>query len=395
MDPAFLGADSVEEQLLACCARTFVPPSTAARIREIAGAAPDWNYVLALAQQHSILPLLARNLRFSANGVIPGNVVRQIESSARANAVRSLAQTSEIVRVVELLRSRGIRTLPYKGPVIAAQAYQDISARQFEDLDVILQQLDVPAADDAIRGLGYEPRFAWLHSPKGKAVVPGEYSYVHSARKTTLELHTEATLRHFPVAAPLAEYLERVVPVDLGGKNVHTFSADDALPVYCIHGTKDFWAKLVWIVDIAEMLRTFPHLDWDAVWRTSERLRAQRMVHLGLALAAGILEAKMPCEVQARVEADSRASALAAEVAKRLFSRDARAWTARERFRYRRQTLQGAAAGWRYAIRLALAPAEEDWGQIQLARPLWSFHALLRPFRLLRKYGSFGRSPLN
>lgn len=385
MTPAFSSFASAESRLLTCCARTSVPREIAASIREIATAPLDWNAVLGHAKEHSVAPLLARNLRSSAPGLVPRDITAQLESAVRANAIRCVAHTSELVRAVELFASRGIRALPYKGPVIAAQAYQDISAREFEDLDIILQQRDVPAADEAIRSLGYEPRFAWLHSSDGKAVIPGEYKYFHPERRIILELHTEATLRHFPVTAPLAKYFDQATPVDLGGQRVHTFCGEDALPVYCIHATKDFWEKLVWVADIAELLRTYSGLDWDSVWRGSERLRAQRMVHIGLALAAGILDAQLPREVQSRVEADSRGTALAIDIGKRLLGRNVPRRTASQRFRYRHETVPGLAAGWRYAIRLTLAPAEDDWehGDTAPASPLLK---AIRPFRLVRKY---------
>lgn len=385
MNPRFSSFASAETLLLACCARTCVPPEIGERIREIAAAPLDWNYVLAQAKEHSVVALLAHNLRSTSADLIPHEITQRLDSSVRVNAIRCLAHTSELVRAVGLLASRGIRTLPYKGPVIAAQAYQDISAREFEDLDIIAQQRDVRSADEAIRTLGYEPRFAWLHSSNGKGVIPGEYKYFHPGRRTIVELHTEATLRHFPLPPPLAEYFERAASVDLGGKSVQTFCAEDALPVYCIHATKDFWEKLVWVADIAELLRRFPDLDWDCVWRGSERLRAQRTVHIGLALAAGVLDSEIPREVQSRVAADSRASALAKEIAERLLGRNVPRRTASQRFRYRRQSVPGLAAGWRYAIRLTLAPAEDDWEQGEAA-PASSLHKAIRPLRLVRKY---------
>jgi len=44
-------------------------------------------------------------------------------------------------------------------------------------------------------------------------------------------------------------------------------------------------------------------------------------------------------------------------------------------------------AGWNYASRLTLAPAEDDWLMLRLPRPLAPLYLLLRPLRLLRKYG--------
>jgi hypothetical protein len=391
MHTSFVCCASPETELLVCCARTRLQPEIAARIREKTSASLDWDYLLAQANAHSIAPLVDRNLRAATGENVPLKVAAAMQAAVRANAMRCLAHTSELIRLTRLLESRGIRLLPYKGPVIAAQAYGDVSARQFEDLDLVLLQSDMPAADEAVRSLGYEPRFPWIHSPEGRRILPGEYSYFNAARQTILELHTEATLRHFPVRPHLNEFFARAVEVELGGQSVRTFRVEDALPFYCIHGMKDFWGKLVWVVDIAELLRAFPRLDWDAVLRASEQLRGDRMLYVGLALARGLFGAALPPEVSARVTRDRGAVALAADVASHLLGRDTSGRTARERFEFRRKSVRGFAAGWRYAMRLTLAPAEEDWQGAQQTHPASPFHALVRPFRLLRKYGAAGK----
>lgn len=385
MEPAFFRSACPEKELLACCARVNLSPGVVARIRDLVAGPLDWDYAIAQARDHSVLPLLQRNLRLAASEIVPRAVLADLESQARANAIRCLAQSSELLRVVDSLGSRGIHVLPYKGPVVAAQAYENIAARQFDDLDIILAQHDIPAAHDVVCGLGYEPRFPWLHSSDARSVVPGEYNYRNAARQTLLELHTEATLRHFPVRAPLAEFFDRAVSVDLGGQNVRTFRAEDALPVCCIHGAKDFWSKLIWVADVAELVRSHGNMDWDAVLRVAERLRANRMLYLGLGLAAGMLDVERLPAIRARVKADRRATAMAAQIAGRLLGRDAPECSAQERFAFRRQTVEGGVAGWRYALRLTFAPSEEDWRQRNAPRA-GALTSLLRPFRLFRKY---------
>ena len=49
--------------------------------------------------------------------------------------------------------------------------------------------------------------------------------------------------------------------------------------------------------------------------------------------------------------------------------------------------VDGPPAGWRYSIRLAVAPAEEDWQMVRLPRLLAPLYVALRPLGLLRKYG--------
>jgi hypothetical protein len=379
-----------EKRLLACCARRELTPQVAEKIRRLAWASSDWDYVLSQAQENSVVALVQRNLRAAASPQVPEEQAAQLESMARANALRSLAASAELVRVMDALESHGISALPYKGPVAAAQAYGDITARAFEDLDVILRQRDVEEADKVLRSLGYAPKVPWVHR-SAKRIVPGEYNYFHAQREMILELHTERTLRHFPVAPDLEEFFERADSVDLGGRSVRTLGAEDAMLALCVHGTKDFWEKLIWIADIAELIRSCPALGWDSVERAAGKLQAQRMLHLGLALAAEILEAKIPEEVWAGVKVDSRAISLAAEITGRHLTRDACNRTAAERFEFRRQVVPGTIAGWRYALRLTLAPAEEDWQDSRAPGTLAPLRAALRPLRLLRKYGLPGR----
>jgi hypothetical protein len=388
MPPSSNGGVSPEKQLLVCCARTSTAPHVAQKIRHLLAEPLDWNFILAEAHEHSIFPLLERQLRNVAPDLVPAASAERLKSETRANAVRCLAFSAELIRIMDALDSCGIPAIPYKGSVIAAQAYADITLREFEDLDIVLRQRDLESAHDAIQALGYEARFPWIHTRGVQAsLIPGEYSYSSAERRTMLELHTELTLRHFPSKPALDDFLRRTVKVDVGGHLVRTFSPEDALVVLCVHGAKDFWQKLIWVADIAELVRSYPALDWNQVAQTAGELRAQRMLYFGLALARDLLDARLPPEVVAHVEADSAVAPLVARVKQNLLGRNSRPFNARARFNFRRRLVPGLAAGWRYSLRLALAPAEEDWLTLRLPRALTPLYIVLRPLRLLRKYG--------
>ena len=388
MPPSSNGGVSPERQLLVCCTRTHVAPHVAQTIRRLLAEALDWNFILAEAHEHSIFPLLDRQLRNVAPDLVPAASAERLKSETRANAVRCLAFSAELIRIMDALDSRGIPAIPYKGSAIAAQAYADITLREFEDLDIVLRQRDLESAHDAIQALGYEPRFPWIHTRSVQAsLIPGEYNYSSAERRTMLELHTELTLRHFPSKPDLDDFLRRTVKVDVGGHPVRTFSPEDALVVLCVHGAKDFWQKLIWVADIAQLVRSYPALDWNQVAQRAGELRAQRMLYFGLALAMDLLDAKLPPEIVARVEADWVVAPLVACVKENLLGRNSRPLSVGARFNFRRRMVPGLAAGWRYSLRLALAPAEEDWLTLRLPRPLTPLYIVLRPFRLLRKYG--------
>jgi hypothetical protein len=381
-----------EKQLLVCCARTSLAPEGVTRIRQLLVGQLDWDYLLWEAEENSITPLLARHLAAAAPGAVPPGAQEQLKKTCRANTVRCLYLTAELINILRLFQSQNIPAIPYKGPVLAAQAYRDIALREFEDLDIILRQSDVAKAHEIIVSLGYKPKFDWILSPGAAAsLVPGEYNYRDEPRRAMVELHTEITLRHFPVKPDLDVFIRNLAPVRISDRDIPTFTAEDLLPMLCIHGSKDFWERLSWIADVSELVRSHPALDWDRVQRFAEPLRATRMLNLGLALATSVLDAALPPEVNARVHADRVAGQVAAEVHRRLLSRPFRTLDAVGRFHFRRRMLMGNLDGWRYATRLAVVPSEDDWQMMRLPHALSPLYIALRPLRLLRKYGWAGR----
>lgn len=348
----------------------------------------DWAYLLSEAAENSITPLLEKQLCAVVPEPIPPEYLSQLRNASRANTVRCLYMVAELNKILELFESHGIRSIPYKGPVLAQQAYGDITLREFEDLDIILRQRDLPQAHEILLGLGYHPKFPWILSPGAAAsLVPGEYNYRDIERRIMLELHTEMTLRHFPVAPNLDDFSKRLVAVRLNGRDVPTFCAEDALPILCIHGSKDFWERISWVADIAELIQAHPQLDWDAVRHRAESLMAQRMLYLGLTLAARLLSAPVPRDTLESAAIDVSVAAFANEVEARLMRRELTPLDAAGRFHFRRRAVPGGVAGWRYAIRLSVVPAEEDWMMVRLPAALAPLYIALRPLRLLHKYG--------
>ncbi len=363
-------------------------PAIAEEIRRLAADSLDWDYLLTEAAEHSVTPLLGRQLPAAAADLIEPAKLQRLNDFTRANAVRSLVLTAELIAIMNLFRSEGIQAIPYKGPVLAAQAYGDLTLREFEDLDIILRQRDMRKANDVMVASGYRAKFPWILSPDAAALlVPVEYNYRDESRRMIVELHTERTSRHFPAPPDLDDLAARLVTVSLSGHELPTFAPEDGLVLLCIHGSKDFWERISWIADIAEFVRAHPQLDWDRCVRRADSLHARRMLHVGLALAIRLFDVPLPGEILSRVREDPVADSVASQVERRLLARNWPPLGAAGRLRFRRRMLEGVYAGWRYSLRLAVVPSEDDWSMMRLPRFLAPLYVVLRPLRLLRKYG--------
>ncbi|MGH9716489.1 MAG: nucleotidyltransferase domain-containing protein [Candidatus Acidiferrales bacterium] len=394
MTPSSHDGACPEKQLLVCCSRTRIDPPIANEIRRLLALPLDWDFLFAQAAEHSVAPLLSRQLSAVALDAVPSAQLARLKNMVRAGSVRSLILAAELIRILESFAAPVIEAFPYKGSVLAMQAYGDVALREYADIDLVLRQRDVSAANRALVAFGFSPQFPPIFAPDAPSpLIPGEYDYRDVERHLTVELHTERTLRHFPVPPDLDDLGRRAAPVSIGGHQIRTFSPEDTLVFLCVHGSKDFWVRLLWTADLAEFVASYPQLDWERVYRFADSVRARRMLHLGLALAVRVFAISLPDSVRSRVRSDRVANSIASQMERRLLSRTIPPLGSRATFRYRRSMVPGVVAELRYALRLATVPAAEDWQAIRLPRPLAPLYAALRPFRLLRKYGASQRTP--
>lgn len=388
MSSVFLIPSTPEKRLLIECAHTTVPAILAESIRTIVSRDLDWDWLVAVASEHSMVPLLDQNLRALASDLLPSEQLEELRDAARANAFRGLNLSVELLKILAAFKDRRILALPYKGPVVAMQAYGNLSLRPFDDVDVLVPQRNMPKAHETMLALGFAPGLPWLAAATARnfpSAVPGEYKYYSAERDAIVEIHTERTLRHFPVTPDLDDFASKDVKVTLCEREILTLSPEDALVALCIHGAKDFWARLIWVADISEMIRSHPQLDWDRLSRRADSLRAQRMVSLGLLLASRILGAHIPRDCNL-VQDDEETSEMVTHFTQEIFAREAQPLSAAERFAFRRRCVPGSFSGWRYALRLATTPAQDDLEMLRLPRYLQLLYTALRPLRLLHKY---------
>ena len=159
MNSAVRDSACPEKELLARCARTRIDPASTKKIAALLNGNLDWDYVFDQAAENSVTPLLGRQLQALPTGGVPAPVLDRLKEVCRANTIRCLFLTAELIRIFDLFHSRGIQAIAYKGPALAMQAYGDMTLRQFEDIDIIVRQSDLPKANEVMLGLGYRPRF--------------------------------------------------------------------------------------------------------------------------------------------------------------------------------------------------------------------------------------------
>ncbi|MCA1578174.1 MAG: nucleotidyltransferase family protein [Acidobacteria bacterium] len=374
-----------EDELLLCCARTEASPELAARIRALAAADVDWNYLALLARRHSITPLLYRQLQRHASELVPSAYLAKLKLHYQENSARNTILTAELRKLIEIFRAAGIEAIPYKGPALALFAYDNLALRRFVDLDIIVKKSDVPRARDLLLAEDYEPTKS-LTAAQQDLLLRTQHNlqFALDDRRLLLELHWEVAPHLFASSVQENELWKNLITIDVNGTLMKTLSADDLLFSLCVHGSRHLWERLGWICDVAELIRRH-ELNWPALLRRALETDSERMFLLGLHLAQKLLHAELPAEVKQRCAADARLQSLAANVVEHLFNGPTHVpATSTEIFKYNIGVRKSLAARARYFVHM-LRPTDGDFGAHSLPARLSFAYYLVRPFRLLFK----------
>ena len=309
-----------EVELLLCCARTCVDAEGAERISTLLQQHLDWPFLIQTALEHGVMPLLYQHLSTICPEAIPTAALKQLREYFHRNTGCNLFLTSELLKILHLLEIHGISALPFKGPTLAAFVYGNLALRQFVDLDILVHKQDLQKTKNLLITHGYQLP---LTRGQEEAILKHHYHYafVRDDGRFYVEMHWAFTRRYWPFPLDFACLWARRTTVSLAGTTVSTFSPEELLLILCVHGTKDRWAVLKWVCDVAELLRIYQAMDWGWVMAQARTSGGIRILLLGLSLAHTLLGAVLPKDVVHRMQADPVVHVLATQVRTQLYAR--------------------------------------------------------------------------
>jgi hypothetical protein len=281
------------------------------RISELVGNVPNWDALLCMAEAHRMLPMLFAYLTQSG-AKIPAEASERLQSAYQKNLVISMANTAELIALLNSFEGEGIQAIPFKGVVLAKSLYSEPALRQAGDLDILIDVRDLPRAGSILLERGYE-----LQTPMGPDGLP--------ANPDCFECHFErpgdgmvTELRwRFDLVQPKFRRnlgIKWVMPyrrmTSLAGAEVPDLAPELLLILLSMHGSKHWWTRLLWICDIGQLLSSHPSLDWPTVLRESRRAGLWRCTALGVLLAQRITGCQVPAKILHRFESDRFANGL-------------------------------------------------------------------------------------
>src|SRR5215217_3901087 len=359
-----------------------------AELRRLLRQPLDWDYVLATAYAHGLLPLLQKHLSSVGGGLVPGQFLSRLKHASVANSQTVLHLVGKQLRIYKLFKEHEIPVALFKGPVLARMAYGEMSLRQAGDIDLLINREHFDRARRLLASLGYQ-----MHPELTAAQLAShlnfhcELSFMRDGWFTLVDLHWDLAPRSFVFKVKAEEVLSRLQTISLAGLQVQTLGAEDLVLYQSMHGAKHLWRRLEWISALAESVRAMPSVNWDTIVDRAASARATRMLALGLRLVQQFSDVNVPSHVLTAVDSGGAMQRMAASIREQLFTRYGPAGSTETNL-YNLRVMDRKRDALISAVRAIFVPTLPDWQALALPASLHSLYYAYRPLRLSRVYST-------
>jgi hypothetical protein len=381
-----LASVSPERDLLLCAACVSESKEIGLRMRRVLQQPIDWQSLIRLADFHGAIPLLYQNLSRQGD-LVPGAILESLRQRYQSNVYQSLLLARELIRILDCAESLGIELVAYKGIVLAQNYYGEMAMRQAGDLDLFVRKQDLAAMKNAVFDLGYTPGNP-VPETFEQAYIDSGYEYTFdrstengSAGKNLLELQWALQPRYYAVDYDMNALFARARSTRIVERDVKIPSPEDLLLVLSVHAAKHLWGRLIWLADIARLLKR-ESINWDFVLSLARATGSLRILQITMLLAGRFFEIPIPAPIEAITENERRAQSLADEIAASIICG---VWWEEEKVSYFRTMMrlrERAADRLRFLARLTFTPGPGEWNAVRLPHTLSPMYRLVRLARL-------------
>ncbi len=285
---------SPEFSLLLACTHPLTTGKEEDTVRRILDGGIDWTVFMQKAVKCRLAGFAGHNLARLAPDLVHPDILDALRFYLDQLRARNQLSFDGLAQVLEALMDKGIEAIPFKGPVLALQAYGDLGLSEFNDINLLIRDSDMASTMTVFSGLGYEPFKKHLPESLRTSVqrFQGNDLVVKKNARNGFRLYTRLTPANMAFDIDYDGLRRRSKQTSLGGRLIRTPSPEDVLIILAIHGGQERWRNIRWVCDVAAVASR--DMDWENV---TGRARAQgclQTVLLASSLARSFFDIAVP-----------------------------------------------------------------------------------------------------
>ncbi|MGI6483983.1 MAG: nucleotidyltransferase family protein [Methanobacterium sp.] len=374
-----------EDELLIYLVQTSLNHETEIEVKNLFENGVDMDYLFAKASYHGLSPLVYCSLKNYQDNLTE-NVWRSWEDNFFRNTQKNLLFMGELLKLLQIFNKNNIIVIPYKGPIMALYSYGHLSLREFRDLDIYINKSDFYNVKKILVNENYETVLN-LDSSKEEEYMKSqrEYKFKNKYNGLNLEIHWNVAgfSFSFPYESsfPISKNLFKIISIN--DQEIKMFSDEDLLLILSLHSAGHLWSRLLWVCDIAELIKGSEGMDWDQIIEKAKYLAIERILYLNLSLSQIIFNLKLPKKVQNCIKDETQVEILEEQVLNLIFNSENVNIFSKVKLRFNMR--ENKINGFKDIIRILITPRSSEWNSFQENIPIKLLYILKRPVQIIKR----------
>lgn len=239
----------------------------------------DWNAVYSTAELHGVAPLVYSNLKkcTDMNSMIPDQIMKKFRQCFFRNILIKDIMAKKITEAVSFFNGKNIDLMLIKGAALDILVYDSPWSVHSCDVDLILRKVkeEVSETED-------KKNYSLV---KRLGCVEHGYFEHHD-----LDMNRVLLINYQKI-------WDQATKIDYKGQNLFVMSPEDMLISVCINSCRKRFFRLKNLCDIAEIIRTFSDINWDAVTSKAKEYHCNNIVYTALIITKMTLGCEFPEKV--------------------------------------------------------------------------------------------------
>ncbi|NIP37872.1 MAG: hypothetical protein GWM89_02195 [Candidatus Dadabacteria bacterium] len=256
----------------------------------------DWSYILNFAAINGISSLIYSNITKHGNGHFSDTVINSLKAASLENSKKNLFLTSVLLEIIKELNELGIEAVPYKGPVLSKLLYDDITVREFLDLDIIVHKKHIKRVKEYLISKNYKSQFD-LTDREQNYYLNSKYYYINFTRndsRAAIDLHWALSAPNYSFSKPLDYFCANLDKIEIDNTSIAVLKTEDLFLQLCIHGAKHNFSRFNWITDLVNLSEANTGMDYDYLSGEARRLGCVNILNYTGSLINSLFNLSLP-----------------------------------------------------------------------------------------------------
>lgn len=233
-------------------------------------------------------------------GLLGHRVAEQVLEVYRTEMLQNLFLEKELRRVLHAFHEAAITVMLFKGPALAYTVYPKPQMRTYHDLDMLIHKEDLERAGGILKEMGY----TYYEEFRANEIDNKRSGYNFMLKPSAawlevlIELHTAPHEGDIGMNFDVAALWANGQPITVLGEAAVTMNPVDHLLYLCWHYRFHSFSRLLWLYDVAVMLRAVgDDFDWKLLIEKARQQKLATTLYYCLSWCRDLFNVDVPAQL--------------------------------------------------------------------------------------------------